>query len=125
MPVKSRFTRLDAFTKTVEDARIRTNSGGIVTVVSLIAIIYLILGEWTDYRRIIVHPEIIVDKSRGEKMEIHMDVSFPKMPCELLTLDVMDVSGEIQQGVMHGVTKIRLASRSNGGGEISSSQLDL
>jgi hypothetical protein len=62
---KSRFTRLDAFTKTVEDARIRTTSGGIVTIVSLIVVFFLSWGEWRDYRRIEVHPELIVDKGRG------------------------------------------------------------
>jgi len=65
MPAKSRFTRLDAFTKTVEDARIRTTSGGVVTIVSLIVVLYLAWGEWVDYRRIVVHPELIVDKGRG------------------------------------------------------------
>lgn len=65
MPPKSRFTRLDAFTKTVEDARIRTTSGGIVTIVSLIVVLWLAWGEWSDYRRIVIHPELIVDKGRG------------------------------------------------------------
>lgn len=65
MPAKSRFTRLDAFTKTVEDARIRTTSGGIVTIVSLIVVLYLAWGEWADYRRTVIHPELIVDKGRG------------------------------------------------------------
>jgi hypothetical protein len=66
MPVKSRFTRLDAFTKTVEDARIRTTSGGIVTITSILLIFYLVWGEWSDYRRILVQPELVVDKGRGE-----------------------------------------------------------
>lgn len=65
MPPKSRFTRLDAFTKTVEDARVRTTSGGVVTVASLLLIIYLVWGEWIEYRRIVVHPELVVDKGRG------------------------------------------------------------
>ena len=65
MPPKSRFTRLDAFTKTVEDARVRTTSGGIVTVASLLLIFWLTWGEWADFRRIVVHPELIVDKGRG------------------------------------------------------------
>jgi len=125
MPVKSRFTRLDAFTKTVEDARVRTTSGGIVTLSSLLLIIWLVWGEYADYRRVVVHPELIVDKGRGEKMEIHMNISFPRVPCELLTLDVMDVSGEIQTGVMHGVNKVRLAPESDGGHAIDSKALDL
>lgn len=125
MPPKSRFTRLDAFTKTVEDARVRTTSGGIVTVASLLLIFYLVWGEWADYRRIVVHPELIVDKGRGEKMEIHMNISFPRIPCELLTLDVMDVSGEIQTGVMHGVNKVRLGPVSEGSHAIESNALQL
>lgn len=65
MPAKSRFTRLDAFAKTVEDARVRTSSGGIVTIASLLVIFWLVWGEWADYRRIIVKPELVVDKGRG------------------------------------------------------------
>ncbi|TKA58258.1 hypothetical protein B0A49_11786 [Cryomyces minteri] len=125
MPAKSRFTKLDAFTKTVEDARVRTTSGGIVTITSLVLIIWLVWGEWADYRRIVVHPELIVDKGRGEKMEIHMNISFPRIPCELLTLDVMDVSGEVQTGVMHGVNKVRLANVNEGGHEIETKALQL
>lgn len=65
MPAKSRFTKLDAFTKTVDEARIRTTSGGIVTIVSLLVVLLLSWGEWVDYRRVVIHPELVVDKSRG------------------------------------------------------------
>lgn len=125
MAPKSRFTRLDAFTKTVEDARIRTTSGGIVTIVSLIVVFFLSWGEWSDYRRVEVHPELIVDKGRGERMEIHLNITFPRIPCELLTLDVMDISGEQQHGVQHGVTKTRLRPLSEGGGDIDSKTVAL
>ena len=65
MPAKSRFTRLDAFTKTVEDARVRTTSGGIVTITSLLVIFWLVWGEWAEYRQVVVRPELVVDKGRG------------------------------------------------------------
>ena len=58
-------------------------------------------------------------------MEIHLNVTFPRVPCELLTLDVMDVSGEQQHGVHHGVTKTRLRPLSEGGGDIDSKALAL
>lgn len=125
MPAKSRFTRLDAFTKTVDEARVRTTSGGIVTIASLLIVLYLVFGEWSDYRRVIVRPELVVDKTRGEKMEIWMNITFPYVPCELLTLDVMDVSGEMQTGVKHGVNKVRLAQPEAGGAAIDVKALDL
>lgn len=58
-------------------------------------------------------------------MEIHMNITFPRIPCELLTLDVMDVSGEIQTGVVHGVNKVRLAPVEEGGRVIEVKSLDL
>lgn len=62
----SRLTRLDAFTKTVEDARVRTTSGGIVTLASIFVVLILVISEFRDYRRILVLPELVVDKTRGE-----------------------------------------------------------
>ncbi|PYH82986.1 COPII-coated vesicle membrane protein Erv46 [Aspergillus uvarum CBS 121591] len=125
MPAKSRFTRLDAFAKTVEDARVRTTSGGVITIASLLVIFWLVWGEWVDYRRVVVLPELVVDKSRGEKMEIHLNMTFPRLPCEMLTLDVMDVSGEQQTGVAHGINKVRLTSEAEGGRVIDVKALDL
>lgn len=58
-------------------------------------------------------------------MEIHLNITFPRVPCELLSLDVMDVSGEQQTGVMHGVSKVRLASVHEGGRDIDVKALDL
>jgi hypothetical protein len=125
MPAKSRFTRFDAFTKTVEDARVRTTSGGIVTMVSLLVIFWLTWGEWADYRRITVRPELMVDKGRGERMEISLNITFPRLPCELVTLDVMDVSGELQMSVTHGIHKHRLSPEAEGSKVIESTFLDL
>ena len=58
-------------------------------------------------------------------MEIHLNVTFPRIPCELLTLDVMDVSGEQQTGVEHGVSKVRLSPQSEGSLQIDMKALDL
>lgn len=58
-------------------------------------------------------------------MEIHLNMTFPKMPCELLTLDVMDVSGEQQHGVKHGVKKVRLEPLSQGSRVIQTDALAL
>lgn len=121
MPPK-RLLSLDAFSKTVEDARIRTTSGGIVTIVSILIILWLTISEWLDYRQIVYHPELVVDKARGERLDINLNVTFPNMPCELLTMDIMDASGEIQEQVTHGIMKTRIDPKGNA---ISSTQLKL
>lgn len=58
-------------------------------------------------------------------MEIHLNMTFPRLPCELLTLDVMDVSGEQQVGVVHGVNKVRLSSQADGGKVLDIQALEL
>ena len=58
-------------------------------------------------------------------MEIHLNITFPRIPCELLTLDVMDVSGEQQTGVKHGIQKVQLAPASEGGRPLDARALDL
>jgi hypothetical protein len=37
--------------------------------------------EFVDYRRVHLEPSILVDRSRGEKLVIEMDISFPRVPC--------------------------------------------
>jgi hypothetical protein len=81
MPAKSRFGRLDAFTKTVEDARVRTTSGGIVTIASLLVIFWLTWGEWADYRKVSVRPELVVDKGRGMRIATACKGGERAQPC--------------------------------------------
>jgi len=50
-----------------------------------------------------------VDTSRGEKLRINMDVTFPDLPCGYVSVDAMDVSGEHQLDVEHNIFKKRLA----------------
>lgn len=58
-------------------------------------------------------------------MEIHLNITFPRIPCELLTLDVMDVSGEQQTGVQHGIIKVQLAPFKEGGRPVDAKLLNL
>ncbi len=79
--MSSRFRRLDAFSKVAPDAQIRTSSGGIISITSFVTIFLLIMVEFFSYRKIIVQPELVVDRTRGERMVIHMSIMFPHMSC--------------------------------------------
>eukprot|EP00005_Dracoamoeba_jomungandri_P006454 CAMPEP_0174261658 /NCGR_PEP_ID=MMETSP0439-20130205/11738_1 /TAXON_ID=0 /ORGANISM="Stereomyxa ramosa, Strain Chinc5" /LENGTH=381 /DNA_ID=CAMNT_0015346171 /DNA_START=61 /DNA_END=1206 /DNA_ORIENTATION=- len=105
------FTKLknfDAYPKTLDDFRVRTFSGAAVSIISGLFIVWLFFSELSFYLSTEVHPELFVDTSRGEKLRINIDVTFPDLPCSYLSLDAMDVSGEHQLDVDHGIFKKRL-----------------
>jgi len=101
---------LDAFGKTMEDVKVKTGAGGILTLFSFALICLLTVIEFVDYRRITLHPSILVDKSRGEKLVVNMNITFPRVPCYLLSVDIMDISGEHQNDVNHDITKTRISA---------------
>ncbi|KAF9403851.1 hypothetical protein BGX21_009217 [Mortierella sp. AD011] len=76
----SRFKNLDAYAKTLDDFRVKTSTGAVV-----------------------------VDSGLNEKMSINFNITFPRVPCDVLTLDVMDVAGAHQSDVLHSIYKVRLA----------------
>lgn len=90
-----------------------------MTLVSLCLILSLTAVEWLDYRAVHLKPSILVDKSRGEKLVVDLNVTFPRVPCyrsssvpspfhvstanarlgfTVLSVDIMDISGEHQNG---------------------------
>jgi len=108
MPAKTFFGGLkamDAFGKTIEDVKVRTRTGAFLTFVSAAIILSFTVMEFVDYRRIGIDTSVVVDRSRGEKLTVHFNVTFPRLPCYLMSLDLMDVSGELQHDISHDVLK--------------------
>jgi hypothetical protein len=103
-----RLQHFDAYPKPLEDFRVKTVSGAFITVVSTIAIILLAVYEWQSYSRIDVDQELFVDLTRNQKLTINLNLTFSHIPCDLLSIDAMDVSGEHQNDVVKGVKKLRL-----------------
>ncbi|RDB17990.1 Endoplasmic reticulum-Golgi intermediate compartment protein 3 [Hypsizygus marmoreus] len=99
---------VDAFGKTTEDVKVKTRTGALLTLLSAAIILAFTTMEFIDYRRITIDTSIVVDKSRGEKLTVNMNVTFPRVPCYLLSLDVMDISGELQRDLSHNILKVRL-----------------
>ncbi|KAF8073775.1 Sec1-like protein [Lyophyllum atratum] len=93
---------------TTEDVKVKTRTGAFLTILSAAIILAFTTMEFIDYRKVNIDTSIVVDKSRGEKLTVNLNVTFPRVPCYLLSLDVMDISGELQRDLSHNVLKVRL-----------------
>ncbi|KAF9221651.1 Sec1-like protein [Gyrodon lividus] len=93
---------------TTEDVKVKTRTGALLTLVSACIILAFTTMEFFDYRRVGVDTSVVVDRSRGQKLSVRLNVTFPHVPCYLLSLDVMDISGEQQRDVSHNIMKKRL-----------------
>ena len=86
--------RFDAYAKPMDDFRIRTRSGGVLTVASGLVMILLFASELRDYLQPAQKEELFVDTSRTGKLKINVDIVFSRISCDFLGIDAMDVSGE-------------------------------
>jgi len=102
------FKGIDAFGKTMDDVKVKTRTGGLLTMLSAILILSLTFIEFIDYRRVYVDTSVLVDRSRGERLTVVLNVTFPKVPCYLLSIDVTDISGDLQLDLSHNIAKTRL-----------------
>ncbi|KAL6778898.1 hypothetical protein ACKKBG_A04140 [Auxenochlorella protothecoides x Auxenochlorella symbiontica] len=102
----------DAFPKQREEAKEffqSTMAGGVITLVAAALMTLLFVSELGIFMHTDTVTELLVDTSRGEKMDIHFDITLPHMPCSWVSVDAMDVSGELQLDVDHTVFRRRLS----------------
>ncbi|CAI5521044.1 unnamed protein product, partial [Closterium sp. Naga37s-1] len=56
-----------------------------------------------------VHEEMAVDKTpRDEKLDVYLNISFPSLPCNVISLDALDMSGNHEVDIATNMYKIRL-----------------
>ncbi|CAB4378986.1 DUF1692-domain-containing protein [Rhizophagus irregularis] len=106
--VLSQIQSFDAYAKTLDDFRVKTYYGAILTIISAILICILLWSEYCDYRTPEMKPQLVVDKSRKQRLEININITFPHVPCYLLSVDVMDIAGETHNDLVHDIYKTRL-----------------
>ena len=100
--------KFDAYPKTLEDFRIKTLGGGTITVVAGVVMVLLFASETQDYLTPSVDEQLLVDTTRDSKLKINLDIVFPKIGCDFLSLDAQDVTGEQHLSIAHNIYKRRL-----------------
>ena len=109
----SRLRDFDAYPKTLQDYQVKTLAGAVVSITGIIVMIVLFFGELSLYLSVQTDHQLSVDTTRGEKLQINFNVSFHRMPCSIISLDTMDISGEQHLDVDHDVYKQRLDAAGN------------
>ncbi|ORC84504.1 ERGIC and golgi family 3 [Trypanosoma theileri] len=91
-----------------QDARQRTVLGGLFSLLSLLVIAVLVVGEVRYFFSTVEQHEMYVDPKLGGMMSITVNLTFPSVPCDLVTADAIDAFGVFAEGVERNTIKTRV-----------------
>lgn len=100
---------LDAFPRAEEHLTRKTSSGAVVSVIGLVLMATLFIHELKYYLTTNTIHEMSVDVKRGENLPIHINMTFPSIPCEILSVDAIDMSGKHEVDLDTNIWKLRLS----------------
>lgn len=89
------FPKFDA--KFEEDAREKTIFGAALSLFALVCIVFLTISEMSFFFSIEQKHELYVDPDTEGQLDIKINVTFPAIPCDLISLDAVDSFGEFQK----------------------------
>lgn len=100
--------RFDIYPKTIDDFKEKTMIGAAISIVSMSIIVFLVISELLLYMNHERIDELYVDTQGDGKIPIYLNISFPALSCDALSLDIMDVTGEHQLNVEHTIFKSKI-----------------
>lgn len=98
----------DAFPHAEEHLTSKTSSGAIVSLVGLVIMVTLFIYELTFYLTTVTVHQMAVDHTQGETLPIHINMTFPALPCQILSVDAIDMSGKHEVDLDTNIWKLRL-----------------
>ena len=101
--------KFDLYPKTLDEFRVKTYTGGLLGLTCIVLMIALFIGEYSNYMygtEIVDH--LYVNTSHYGHVKVDFDISFPRIPCKLLSLDSFDESGAPQKNIRQHVYKHKL-----------------
>eukprot|EP00252_Welwitschia_mirabilis_P025675 TRINITY_DN8135_c0_g1_i2.p1 TRINITY_DN8135_c0_g1~~TRINITY_DN8135_c0_g1_i2.p1 ORF type:complete len:350 (+),score=71.52 TRINITY_DN8135_c0_g1_i2:253-1302(+) len=98
----------DAFPRAEEHLTQKTSTGALVSVIGLLIMVTLFVHELQYYLAVNTIHEMSVDVKRGENLPIHINMTFPSIPCEILSVDAIDMSGKHEVDLDTNIWKLHL-----------------
>lgn len=100
--------RLDFFPKTIDEFRVKTVSGSIVSIISMILMSVIFVGELRFYLKTETINTLYVNTTRINTLKASFDLSFPDIACKIISIDAVDESGRSQSNAIYEIYKHRL-----------------
>jgi len=107
----SALRRLDAYARAEDHLTTQTLSGAVVSVAGMALMAILFVAEVMAFAAPVLSHEMAVDSTRGEKLPIHLNLTFPSLPCSMLSLDALDMSGKHEVDIDTTLYKTKLDAR--------------
>jgi hypothetical protein len=111
MVLKDRLRKLDAHSSVPTEFRVYTASGAILSVVTVVIILYLLVTEAFFNFQVTLEERVHVSGTSPDGLELEFDLTLPHVPCQYLNVDANDPTGQSQSlhlDTVHHVWKHRL-----------------
>jgi len=100
--------RFDVYTKVHDDYSVSTRSGGALSLGAIVTMIVLFVTELDNHLTAELSDHIIVDTTLNQKLQILLDITFPHLRCDEISVDSVDSMGENQVDIAGTLTKVNL-----------------
>ncbi|TYI47379.1 hypothetical protein E1A91_D13G169300v1 [Gossypium mustelinum] len=105
----SKIKSVDFYRKIPRDLTEASLSGGGLSIIAALAIMFLFGMELNDYLTVSTTTSIVVDNSSdGDFLRIDFNISFPALSCEFASVDVSDVLGTNRLNVTKTIRKFSI-----------------
>ncbi|CAM6110784.1 unnamed protein product [Calypogeia fissa] len=101
-------SKLNAFPRAEEHLMQKTTTGAAVTIIGMLLMATLFFHELRYQLSIRTVHQMSVETKRGEKLPIAINITFPALPCKVLSLDAIDMSGKHEVDLDTNIWKIRI-----------------
>jgi len=98
----------DVYTKVQDDFVQKSQAGGVVTVITAFIIAILFWTEVCTFCTVEVAHSVSVDTRLNQKLPIGLNITFPHLRCDEVSVDTVDSAGDNQVDVHGGLAKINL-----------------
>lgn len=103
----------DMYSKVQEDCVQKSQSGGVVTVITALILAVLFWSELNEFLAVEVVDSVTIDTRMFQKLHIRLNVTFPHLQCDEISVNTVDSSGDKHINVHGAIDLLPLDAAGN------------